>query len=66
MKHFHCPVNDYACAYYIDEKVLVEGEEPEYCLCSLEDPYVDCDDFYAMYAMYGDCEEEDYTDETEE
>ena len=62
MKHFHCPVNGHDCPYYVDEKILVEGEEPEYCLCSLEDPYVDCDDFYAMY---GDCEEEDYTDDTD-
>lgn len=61
MKHFHCPVNGWDCPYYVGKKVLVEGEPAEECLCSLEDPHAECDDFYAVF---GDCEPEDYTDDT--
>lgn len=52
-KHYHCPVNGWDCPYYKDEPNHL-------CVCTLDDPYNDCDDFYAMY---GDgCEPEDYTD----
>lgn len=51
-KHFHCPVNGWDCPYYKDEP-----NHP--CVCTLEDPYADCDDFYGMF---GDCDEEEYTD----
>lgn len=52
MKHYHCPVNGYDCPYYSDN--------PQPCLCTLKDPYNECDDFYAMW---GDCEPEEYTDD---
>ena len=61
MKHFHCPVKDWNCPY-CKEKANIEGEE-EYCLCTMENPYEECDDFYASYG--DDCEPEDYTDDTE-
>jgi len=51
-KHFHCPVNGWDCPYYKDEP-----NHP--CICTLEDPYTECDDFYSMF---GDCDEEEYTD----
>lgn len=57
MKHYHCPVNGWDCPYYKDS----EGEE--YCLCTLENPIENCDDFYSMW---GDCDPEDYTDDTDE
>lgn len=52
-KHFHCPVNGFDCPYYKDEK-----NHP--CVCILENPYEECDDFACLW---GDCEPEDYTDE---
>ena len=52
-KHYHCPVNGWDCPYYKDEP-----NHP--CVCTLDDPYHDCDDFYAMYS--DGCEPEDYTD----
>lgn len=60
-KHFHCPVNGWDCPYYKDSEII-EGEE-EFCLCKMEDPFLDCDDFYSMW---GDCDPEDYTDYVEE
>lgn len=60
-KHFHCPVNGWDCPYYKDSDII-EGEE-EFCLCKMEDPFLDCDDFYSMW---GDCCPEDYTDYVEE
>lgn len=52
MKHFHCPVNGWDCPYYKDG-----------CLCTLENPIEECDDFYGMW---GDCDPDDYTDYDEE
>ena len=60
-KHYHCPVNGWDCPYYIDSKEI-EGET-EYCLCGIDVPIEECDDFYGMW---GDCEEDDYTDYIEE
>lgn len=58
-KHFHCPVNGWDCPHYKDH-----DEDPNHgCLCTLENPIEECDDFYAMW---GDCDPEDYTDDTEE
>jgi hypothetical protein len=51
-KHFHCPVNGWDCPYFKNEK-----DNP--CLCTMTDPYAECDDFYAMWE---DKTEEDYTD----
>ena len=53
MKHYHCPVNGWDCPYYKDEP-----NHP--CICTLENPYEDCDDFASMYD-----EGEDYTDDHE-
>ena len=52
MKHFHCPVNDWECPYYKDD-----------CLCTMKNPFEECDDFYGMW---GDCDPDDYTDYDEE
>ena len=60
-KHFHCPVNGWDCPYYRDSEII-EGEE-EFCLCKMDDPYLDCDDFFTMWA---ECEPEEYTDYVEE
>lgn len=57
-KHFHCPVNGWDCPYYVDE------DHGEYCLCSMADPYHECDDFYSMYG--DDCDPIDYTDFSDE
>lgn len=62
MKHFHCPVNGWDCPYYKD-KANIKGKE-ERCLCMMENPYEECDDFYAIYG--DDCAPEDYTDDTED
>lgn len=59
MKHYHCPVNGWDCPYY---KNYDEKDPNHRCLCTMEDPYRDCDDFYGMY---GDCDPEDYTDDDE-
>lgn len=58
MKHFHCPVNGWDCPYYKDSANL--GGKEEHCLCSLENPMDDCDDFFSMW--YG-CEPDEYTDD---
>ena len=50
--HFHCPVNGWDCPYY------KKGE------CTLENPYENCDDFYAMWG--DDVDPEEYTDYDEE
>lgn len=60
MKHFHCPVNGWDCPYY-KNTAIIEGKE-EHCLCTMENSYEECDDFYAMYG--DDCAPEDYTDDT--
>lgn len=58
-KHFHCPINGWDCPHYKDH-----DEDPNHdCLCTLKNPIEECDDFYAMW---GDCDPEDYTDDTEE
>ncbi len=53
MKHFHCPVNGWDCPYYKNAK----GNP---CLCTMTDPYAECDDFYTMWEG---SEPEDYTDD---
>lgn len=58
MKHFHCPVNAWDCPY-LRVKTKINGIT-EFCICTLDDPYHDCDDFYFMWK---DCDPEDYTDE---
>ena len=50
--HIHCPVNGWDCPYYTDE-----GQP---CRCTLDNPMDECDDFYAMW---GDVDSEDYTDD---
>ena len=49
MKHYHCPVNGWDCPYYTDN--------PQPCMCTLEDPFHDCDDFASMWD-----EDDDYVD----
>lgn len=58
MKHFHCPVNGWDCPYYKDSANLAGKEE--HCLCSLENPMDDCDDFFTMWCG---CEPDEYTDD---
>lgn len=47
----YCPVNGWDCPYYLS------GE------CGLEDPYMDCDDFFAQWEGRTDyiCEDEERT-----
>ena len=58
MKHFHCPVNGWDCPYFKNETTI--NRQKETCICTLEDPMSDWDDFYGMW---GDCEPDDYTDD---
>lgn len=60
MKYFHCPVNDWNCPYYKD-RANIEGKKA-YGICTLENPYEECDDFYATHG--DDCDPKDYTDNT--
>lgn len=62
MKHFHCPVKDWNCPY-CEYKAIIEEEE-EYCLCTLKNPYEECDDFYSKWG--DDCNSDDYTDDTDD
>ena len=58
MKHFHCPVNGWDCPYF---KSRVEiNDTIEYCICTLKDPYHDCDDFAYEW---GGINPADYIDE---
>ena len=50
VKHYHCPVNGWDCPYYSDN--------PQKCLCTLENPYEDCDDFAYCWD-----EDDDYVDD---
>ena len=50
IKHIHCPVNGWDCPYYSDV-----GHP---CLCTLDDPYENCDDFASMWDA-----EDDYIDD---
>ena len=61
MKHFHCPVNGWDCPYY-KSTANVDGKK-ERCLCTMENPYEECDDFYASFG--DNCKPEDYTDDTD-
>lgn len=54
MKHFHCPVNGIDCPYFKDEI-------NHRCLCTMNNPYEECEDF--AYAYGEDCPPEDYTDD---
>ena len=44
----------------IDKNETIINGQKETCICSLENPMDDCDDFYSMW---GDCEPDDYTDD---
>lgn len=46
MKYFHCPVDSWDCPYYKNE-IIIEGQKRK-CVCTLEDPMSDCDDFFSM------------------
>ena len=62
MKHFHCPVNGWDCPYY-KNTANVDGKK-EHCLCTMENPYEECDDFYTAFG--DNCKPEDYTDDTDD
>lgn len=53
-KHYHCPVNGWDCPYYKDEP-----NHP--CVCTMEDPYEDCEDFNSMWE--GIDFKDEYTDD---
>lgn len=59
--HFHCPMNGWDCPYYLGKALI--GNHYEHCICTLDDPYHDCTDFYESW---GDCEAENYTDDSDE
>lgn len=46
MKYFYCPKPDWDCPYYKDS-IKIKGKE-ERCICTLEKPYEECDDFQAI------------------
>ena len=50
--HIHCPVNGWDCPYYTDE-----GQP---CLCTLENPIEDCDDFASMWDRDDDYIDDDW------
>ena len=52
MKHIHCPVNGWDCPYYTDK-----GHP---CRCRLDEPYMDCDDFAAMWDADDDWFDDDW------
>ena len=52
-KHFHCPVNGWDCPYYENE------ENGDFCLCTLDNPIEECEDFQAEWEGYPS---NDYTD----
>ena len=56
-KHIHCPVNGWDCPYYSD--IL----HP--CLCTLENPIEDCDDFAAMWDVDDDYIDDDWIESEE-
>ena len=62
MRHYHCPVNGWDCPYYKDEP-----NHP--CICTLENPYEECDDFSAtndfLVGGIGIVNPEEYTDDHE-
>ena len=47
MKYFHCPVNGWDCPYFKNETTI--NNQKETCVCTLEDPMSDCDDFFSMW-----------------
>lgn len=55
-KHFHCPVNGWDCPYYENEK------NGDFCICTLDNPIEECEDFQAEWEGYPP---EDYTDDHE-
>ena len=58
IKHYHCPVNAWDCPYYTDT--------PQNCMCTLENPYQDCDDFATMWDEDDDFIDDDLIIESEE
>ena len=55
MKHFHCPVNGWDCPYYAHSSL-----HP--CMCRLDNPMEDCDDFASSWEG---AEPDEYTDDHE-
>ena len=56
-KHYHCPVNGWDCPYFKDS-------ENHHCVCTMEDPMAECDDFAYIWEGYEDPEA--YTDDDED
>ena len=56
MKHFHCPVNGCDCPYFKDS-------ENHHCVCTMENPMAECEDFAFIWEGYEDPEA--YTDDHE-
>lgn len=54
-KHYHCPVNAWDCPYYSDS--------PESCICTIDSPFNECDDFYNIWAGAASSEYTDYYEE---
>lgn len=55
--HIHCPVSGWDCPYYTDK-----GQP---CLCTLENPIEDCDDFAAMWDKDDDYIDDDWIESEE-
>ena len=56
-QHIHCPVNGWDCPYYTDK-----GHP---CLCTLENPIEDCDDFAIMWNRDDDYIDDDWIESEE-
>ena len=52
-KHFHCPVNGWDCPYYENERTV------DFCLCTLDNPIEEYEDFQTEWEGYPP---NDYTD----
>lgn len=53
VKHYHCPVNGWDCPYF-------EDQPNHNCVCTLENPMDECDDFAGSWEG---SEPDEYTDE---
>lgn len=58
IKHIHCPVNGWDCPYYSDK-----GHP---CLCTIDDPMKDCDDFAVFWDPDDDYIDDDWEETDDE
>ena len=63
MKYFHCPVNGLNCPHYKNE-IIIDNQK-ETCVCTLENPMSNCNDFFDMWCEYvsDECIPDNYADD---